>query len=219
MPEDGDGGIPIAPPPPPPPRPTWGSVPYPSGPPGWGGLPPGAVYGAPPGRRFRLRAVILALVGGLFLGLVIGVAVLFTLAFVFPEALAPGTVAGTHPVIPEGAGPVVGDCLLPSAGDVDLTSQDDVVECRGLHHSEVIGISQLPEVSGQLNDTDVDYFADGACRVAFRDYVGGNYDTSDLFFDALVPSDQAYDEGERAVYCLVDSDDYHDGRGSVQGSG
>lgn len=219
MPEDGDGGIPVAPPPPPPPAPTWGSVPYPGGPPGWGGLPPGAVYGPPPGRRYRLRAVIIALVGGILLGLGVAVAVVATLATVFSEALAPGAVTGTHPVIPEGAGPVVGDCLLPSAVNVDLTNQGDVVDCRELHHSEVIGIAQLPDVSGRLDDTDVDYFADDACRIAFRDYVGGDYDDSVLFFDALVPSDQAYDDGDRAVYCLIDSDDHRDGRGSVRGSG
>src|SRR5678815_2472211 len=113
MPEDGDGGIPPAPP-----APAWGSAPRP-GPYGWAGLPPGAVDGPQPERRFRMRAVVLALVGGIFLGLAMGLAGLLTLAFVFPDALAPGSVAGTHPVIPAGAGPVVGDCLLSSPGDAD----------------------------------------------------------------------------------------------------
>jgi hypothetical protein len=148
-----------------------------------------------------------------------GFGALLTLAFVFPDALASGTVAGTHPVIPEGAGPVVGDCLLPSPGDADVTSQADVVDCRGLHGSEVIGLSQLPGLSGPLDGTDVDYFADGACRLAFGDNVGGSYDTSILVFDALVPSDQAYDQGERAVYCLIESQDHNGGPGSVQRSG
>ncbi len=49
--------------------------------------------------------------------------------------------------------------------------------------------------------------------------MGGDYDDSVLLFDALVPSDQAYDGGDRAVYCLIDSDDHRDGRGSVRGSG
>ena len=134
------------------------------------------MYGPRPARRFRLRAVIFALVGGIVLGIGIVVAGMVTLFVLFPDSLAPGTVAGTHAVIPEGAGPLVGDCLLPSAGDADMTSLVDVVDCRELHGSEVIGLSQLPEVTGGLDRTDVDYFADGACRIAFRDYVGGNYD-------------------------------------------
>ncbi len=228
MPEDGDGGVPPVPPAPPaptwgsappvPPTATWGSAPR-TEPYGWAGLPAGAVYGPRPERRFRMRAVVFALVGGIVLGLAMGLAGLLTLVFVFPDALAPGTVAGTHPVIPAGAGPVVGDCLMSSPGDADLTSQADVVDCRGLHGSEVIGLAQLPEVSGPLDDTDVDYFADGACRLAYGDYIGGNYDTSSLFPDALVPSHQAYDQGERAVYCLVNSADHNGGHGSVQGSG
>ena len=160
------------------PAPTWGSVPYATAPPGWGGLPPGAVYGQRPARRFRLRAVIFALVG-----------------------------------VTGGLDRTDVDCFA------DVTSQVDVVDCRELHGSEVIGISRLPEVSGRLDRTDVDYFADGACRIAFRSYVGGNYDDSSLFFDALVPSDRAYGEGDRTVYCLIDSTDHAGGRGSVQGTG
>jgi Septum formation len=223
-PEDGDGGIPAAPREPSAPTwgsapPTWGSASYPSAPAGSGGLPPAAVYGPKPERRFRLRAVILALIGGIALGLVLAVLGLVTVVFVFPEALAPGTVAGTHPVIPEGAGAVVGDCLLPGPGDADVASQADVIDCRERHGSEVIGIAQLPEVSEPPDDLEVDDFADDTCRIAFRDYVGGNYELSELYFHALVPSDGSYDEGERAVYCLIGSEDHNDGRGSVRDTG
>jgi hypothetical protein len=35
----------------------------------------------------------------------------------------------------------------------------------------------------------------------------------------VVPSDVAWEAGERRVFCLLDSSGYRDGRGSARGSG
>jgi hypothetical protein len=164
--------------------------------------------------------VVLAGIGGLLGGLALAVAGLTLVALFAGDLLAPGVVAGTHEDVEAAGGPAVGDCLDDGPSSVDLADSTQVVECSLRHGSEVIGIAPLPDTSDRPDDTDVDFFADGACRVAYRDYVGGDYDiTSTLPFEAVVPSDRAWDGGERRVFCLLDSDGYRDGKGSARGTG
>ena len=210
------------PPAPPPPPASWPPAPQPP----WTGYPPGPSYPGYPGypghdprRRFRLRAVVLAGIGGLLGGLALAVAGLALVAVFAGDLLAPGVVAGTHEGVEAAGGPAVGDCLDDGPSSVDLADSTQLVDCTLRHGSEVIAVAALPDTSDRPDATDVDFFADGVCRVAYRDYVGGNYDTAALFFEAVVPSDRAWDGGERRVFCLLDSDGYRDGRGSARGSG
>jgi hypothetical protein len=211
-----DGPPPPQPPPPPPPPTTFG-MPGPAGP------PPGyGPWGAPQvpvqrGRRFRLRAVILAGLGGLVLGAaVVGGLGLFAMD---SEVFGPGEVVGRHDRIAEAAGaPAVGDCLDTFPEEADLTTIAEVVECDLQHGSEVIGIVTMPDAGEVPGGDDLDFFADDACRIVFADYVGEAYDDSDLAFGAVPPTGPAWREGDRALYCLLDADTYRDGRGSARDS-
>ena len=112
----------------------------------------------------------------------------------------------------------VGDCLTGGPDEADVTTRGDVVGCEGSHGSEVIGIVTMPDLEEPPNSDDLDFFSDDACRLAFRDYVGVNYDDSDLWFGAVPPSDSAWAQGERRLYCLLEASGYRDGRGSARAS-
>jgi hypothetical protein len=161
---------------------------------------------------------VLAGVGGVVLGMVIGVVGFVMMVLLAEDLFAPDR-AATHGVVDPAAAPGVGDCLGGTPGTTEVTSRDDVVPCAGRHGSEVIGTAQLPDVDRPPDEDDVDAFADEACRLAFAGYVGEDYQSSDLTFGTVVPDDAAYDDGERTVFCLLDSDGYRDGRGSARGAG
>ena len=210
------------PPPAPPPPASWPPAPA-TPPPGWPGYPaagyPG--YGRPPDprRRFRMRAVVVAAVLGVLGGLALAVAAVVAVAVVGDDLLAPNVVDGTHEGVDEASAPAVGDCLENGPRSVDLADPGEVVDCAESHGAEVIGVASMPGTQLPPGDTNVDFFADGACRLAFEDYVGADYDSSALLFGAVVPSDRAWEEGDRRVFCLLDSSGYRDGRGSARGSG
>jgi hypothetical protein len=207
-------------PPPAPPPASWPPA-QATPPPGWPGYPGYPGYGQPPDprRRFRMRAVVIAAVLGVLGGLVLAVVGVVAVAVLGDDLLAPNVVDGTHEGVDEASAPAVGDCLENGPSSVDLADPGEVVDCAQRHGAEVIGIAALPDTRLPPGDTDVDFFADGACRLAFEDYVGDDYDTSTLFFGAVVPSDRAWEEGERRVFCLLDASGYRDGRGSARGSG
>jgi hypothetical protein len=215
--EEGTG-----PPPAPPPPASWPPAPA-TPPPGWPGYPaagyPG--YGQPPDprRRFRMRAVVIAAVLGVLGGLALAVVAVVAVALVGDDLLAPNVVDGTHEGVDEASAPAVGDCLENGPRSVDLADRGEVVDCGESHGAEVIGVASMPDTQLPPGDTNVDFFADGACRLAFEDYVGADYDSSALFFGAVVPSSRAWEEGDRRVFCLLDSSGYRDGRGSARGSG
>ncbi len=197
-----------------------GAWPAPSG--QWAGYGPGSAGPVPPGavdlrRRFRLRAVILGWFGGLIVGggLVIGM-----LALVFGLSdLAPGTVVARHGRIASTETALrPGDCLSRLLADADVATRADVVPCGPHHRSEVLGVLTLPGVHDAPEGEDMEFLVADACQFAFDQYIGESFNNSPLRFGGIPPSRAAWRAGDRSLYCLLYSDDYHHGRGTARGS-
>jgi Septum formation len=152
-------------------------------------------------------------------GAALGAVVTGALLWFGSEIFAPEVIAARHDLVPSPeAAPAVGDCLSLDPFEADVTSRDDLVPCETEHGSEVIGVVAMPDVARPPGGDDLEFFVDDACRLAFADYIGENFDDSGLLFWAVPPSDQAWQAGDRQLYCLLDSIDHNDGRGSARGS-
>lgn len=186
----GPGGNPTGPWPPQQqwPQPPWGPEPKPKKRFGCGGLI-GAFF----------LGVVATVVGGIVLLVVIGLVFADDLESGFYDSVEHGFVG------PEAEVPVVGDCLVPGPDRATVTSTDDVVDCDRLHGSEVTAVLDAPGRSGRPAEADLEAFGDDACLLAFEQYVGSDYDDSDLDYQVVVPDRAAWDRGDRSVWCLVDT--------------
>lgn len=183
--------------------------PYPPAP-GW--VPPPGAYGAPqptwgpqPGwgpqpkrKRFGWFAITLAFLIGGFVSFI----VTFGLLIIIGLNYAPSV--GTHPAArSEAVLPKVGDCLLPSADYVHLTSDSDVIDCSARHGTEVAAILQMPASARPPSHKDLASYADKACEIAFASYVGTDARRSLYGSRPVVPTRAAWREGDTRVWCLV----------------
>lgn len=162
--------------------------------------------------------MILAGVGGLAVGAVVAGVLATALFFVTDKGYDDVIVARHDAIEDPTAAPALADCLDEWPEDVDFTGRDDVVACDGPHLSEVIGIVSMPDVEVPPHGDNLTFFVDDACRLAFDDYIGEDYDDSDLWFDAVPPTADAWAAGDRSLYCLLESDGYRAGHGTARGS-
>jgi len=93
-----------------------------------------------------------------------------------------------------------GDCLQEPDGD-EFTSVD-VVECSEAHDYEVFAVSTLPG-SDYPGDFEILDDALTSCEPLFESYVGRDYGTSKWYIDVFVPGQELWDDGNRAVRCLL----------------
>lgn len=217
------------------PQPAW-QPPWPQQPPAWGqqaggwpsyppAYPPQGAWSAPaPGwappekkKRFGWVAVILAFfIGGI-------VSFVITLGGIIAIGLALGTpdvIAGSHPAPAEGADVVkVGDCLRGAPGVASVVDRIDVVDCNEAHRTEVAAVVEVPGGASLPGDDDLQTYLDDACLLAFEGYVDTDYDTSMYEYAADAPSEEAWADGYRTAFCLVDTFGTPTGEGSVKGSG
>jgi hypothetical protein len=219
---------PPPPPPPPPPAPITSGpwppaapstyAPSPYAPPGYSPMGfPAPPPSAGPRRRFRTRAVVFGWLGGIAVG--IALTVVLALLILGPPWEPPGAIVARHGGIAGvGSAPKRGECLVGVPEEADVTSRDDVTACEARHGSEVLGVVTMPEVDAPPHDSDADFFADDACRIAFRDYIGQSWDDSDLEMGAVAPTPAAWRAGDRTLFCLLDSHTFQDGRGSARNS-
>lgn len=135
----------------------------------------------PPSRSYGCGALIGAAIGGAVVGVV-----------------------ARHDAVGEAGGVEVGDCLRAEPGDADVTSRDGVVDCDRSHGSEVMGIVTLPELSSPPSEDRMNDFVTEACALVFRDYEGEDYFSSDQEIGAQPPSDAAWEDGDRSLFCLLD---------------
>lgn len=155
---------------------------------------------SPKSRQYGCGALIAAAIGGA----VVGVVAVFGLALIFEDALSFDLIVARHDAVGEAGGVEVGDCLEADPADVDVTSRDGVVDCDRSHGAEVMGIVTIPELSGPPSDGRMNDFVTEACALVFRDYVGEDYFSSEKEIGAQPPSDAAWDEGDRSLFCLLD---------------
>ncbi len=128
-----------------------------------------------------------------------------------PDESSTVTPATVTPV-PEGI--VVGECVN------DPGTDPTEVPCGGPHDAEVYHSFELTG-SSFPGDGDVDNLGGAGCiGSAFDDFVGVNYDDSDLFVDIFAPDAAAWADGDRAVLCyLYDGTTGDTITGSAAGSG
>lgn len=98
----------------------------------------------------------------------------------------------------------VGDCYdLASETEVE---EVDVVDCAEPHTYEVYAVALHPAGPGEEypGDDEISSFADDECLGdAFYDYVGIDYQDSELFAFALQPTAETWDVGDREVVCAA----------------
>ena len=135
-----------------------------------------------------IRTIVALVVAGFFL---------FSLVY--------GFVDGKEPI--ETA--TVGDCF--TAGDALEIDQVAIVDCTEEHDSEVFAIVDATPVFGTSypgEDQLFDWLFD-ECLEAFPGYTGESYQTSRYYFDALIPTSDAWRFGDHEGMCtliLLDDD-------------
>ena len=165
-------------------------------------------YGAPPPPRRRVPTwgVVLIAVGAFIAGAIAGAVILGVIGFAMSDDAAPVTTAGAGGDVPAFDGEL-GQCFHGATSFGMQSSVDSIgamVPCAGSHDLEVFAVTTAPLGEGAaLYGSDLSWFADSACLLAFRPYVGATYESSALDYMPVVPSADAWASGDRAVRCVL----------------
>ena len=93
----------------------------------------------------------------------------------------------------------VGDCYNLESDRIEDVKE---VPCTTEHEYEVIYVGAMSEGSYPTIDGFVDYLVQ-YCDPAFADYIGKAVDDSDLDYDWLLPTQDAWRSGDRTVRCAA----------------
>jgi hypothetical protein len=96
----------------------------------------------------------------------------------------------------------VGDCYDLKDPYADQIEEVKAVPCTTEHEFEVFYVGAMGKGSYPTDDAFADYVVQ-YCDPAFGDYVGKAVDDSDLDYDWLVPTDDAWRSGGRTVQCAA----------------
>jgi hypothetical protein len=113
----------------------------------------------------------------------------------------------------------VGMCVNGVAEGQVITTSLDPVPCTTPHDNEVVGSAQHPDASAYPGQPALETFAATSCIPAFNAYVGGDFQASSLAMLPLVPTETTWARGDRAITCVVLSNDGTKLTSSVKGSG
>jgi len=95
----------------------------------------------------------------------------------------------------------VGDCVSDVADEVEI-SDVPVVDCDGLHDSEVFAVEKLT-----MDDfpglTEVQEESDAVCFDEFEKFIGVSYNDSTLYYTTISPSEETWAMGDREITCVV----------------
>ena len=96
----------------------------------------------------------------------------------------------------------VGDCF--DLADSNAAEVDDATkrECTEPHEYEMFFVGDLPDGS-YPSDSDVDLWVQTYCFPAFADYVGLEYDSSQLLASYFTPSEGGWNDGDHSVQCAM----------------
>jgi hypothetical protein len=110
----------------------------------------------------------------------------------------------------------LGGCFdSPASGNVlDI----EFVDCAQAHEFEVYGVDAFADGAYPGDETIRDLAVD-FCETAFEDYVSVDYYDSTLDYDAYVPDDASWEQGDRELACYAYSLDGEQLTDSVRGSG
>jgi hypothetical protein len=103
---------------------------------------------------------------------------------------------------------VVGDCFDPIAdNDDDSLLAGQIRACDSRHLMEVVGTPDFEEPLGEPYPgiPEIDRRAEEACRLAFREYVGVDFDDSRLAATFYSPPEEFWLAGDRSILCVVTS--------------
>ncbi len=100
----------------------------------------------------------------------------------------------------------VGDCLddaeIALDPTIDAVYSLDVVNCGGLHDSEVFGVAELPQTAFP-DEEELYLAADDACLEMFEAYTGEAFESSALDFSFYLASPQKGDAADRIALCVL----------------
>jgi hypothetical protein len=101
----------------------------------------------------------------------------------------------------------VGDCFDDWEGATTNSESEEItdvpiVECSEPHDNEIYMMEDLPE-GAFPGDAAMEETAIGVCYDGFEDFVGTEYEESDLDFGWLFPTSESWGEGDREVICFV----------------
>ena len=97
----------------------------------------------------------------------------------------------------------------------------DGIPCDQLHDNEVYALIDYPGdgLAPFPGDDALSVFVDDECLVAFEEYVGGDYVSSNLDFADLRPTAGSWEQGDREIVCFLYDFDLRPLTGSAVGSG
>ncbi len=109
-----------------------------------------------------------------------------------------------------------GQCFN-GGGEEEVAEVQDV-PCEEPHDSEVYAVFDYPAQEDDYPGNDVlrDY-GDAECRDRFDDFVGIDYEQSELVMGTLWPSTDTWAMGDRAIVCTVSAEE-EQLTGSMKGS-
>ena len=115
-----------------------------------------------------------------------------------------------------------GNCIVEApfteGAPVEVVSLP-TVHCRRPHQAEVYDVVQLPQRLGEPFPGDALVArAHQACLERFEPFVGIAWTASELDFVSLRPSEVSWEQGDRAVACVLFRPDGKDLEGSARGA-
>ncbi len=94
----------------------------------------------------------------------------------------------------------VGDCF--NTGEETLISDVDAVPCGEGHEYQVFHIADH-ETATYPTDAEFDVIFESLCVPTFQTFVGVAYADSALYANAITPSEESFDDGDREYACVL----------------
>lgn len=101
----------------------------------------------------------------------------------------------------------VGQCISDTAQE-DQISTVPVVDCAEPHAGEIFALPELPDGDFPGEQFVSDQAEQLCAGQAFQDYVGVAYQQSEIYYSALLPSAESWDQqDDREIVCILANQD------------
>jgi hypothetical protein len=95
----------------------------------------------------------------------------------------------------------VGDCWNDPSSESTQTETLPVVPCDQPHDKEVIFLFDL--TGDEFDQAAVEPAVEAECVPAFEEFVGTDYQTSELYLHYISPTSESWEAGDREVICSI----------------